>query len=92
MADYTPFTIGAEIAALLVAAEMADLNNEASVAVYLREVADDWNSAIDRWLYVSDTDWCRKFGVKGYYIRIATMNAAGRCALSGKYIGQKCNM
>ena len=26
---YTPFTIGAEIAALLVAAEMADLNNEA---------------------------------------------------------------
>jgi len=73
---YTPFTIGAEIAALLVAAEMADLNNEPSIAVYLREVADDWNSAVDRWLYVSDTDWCRKFGVKGYYIRIATMNAA----------------
>jgi len=72
---YTPFTIGAEIAALLVAAQMADLNNEASVATYFREVADDWNSAIDRWLYVSDTDWCRKYGVKGYYIRIAAMNA-----------------
>jgi glucoamylase len=72
---YTPFTIGAEIAALLVAAEMADLNNEPQLAVYLRETADDWYSAIDRWLYVSDTDWSRKFGVKGYYIRIATMNA-----------------
>jgi glucoamylase len=72
---YTPFTVGAEIAALLVAAEMADLNNEASMAVYLREVADDWYSAIDRWLYVSDTEWCRKYNVKGYYIRIATMNA-----------------
>ena len=72
---YTPFTIGAEIAALLVAAEMADLNHEPSIAIYLREVADNWYTAIDRWMYVSDTDWCRKFDVKGYYIRIATMNA-----------------
>ncbi len=72
---YTPFTIGAEIAALLAAAEMADLNNEASMATYLREVADNWHAAIDRWLYVSDTDWCRKYNVKGYYIRLATMNA-----------------
>jgi glucoamylase len=75
VSGYTPFTIGAEIAALLVAAEMADLNNEASVSAYLREVADDWHGAIDRWMYVSDTDWSRKFDVKGYYIRIATMNA-----------------
>jgi len=75
VSGYTPFTISAEIAALLVAAEMADLNNEPSIAVYLREVADDWHSAIDRWMYVSDTDWCKKFEVKGYYLRIATMNA-----------------
>ncbi len=75
VSGYTPFTIGSEIAALLVAAEMADLNNEASIAAYLRGVADDWNGAIDRWMYVSDTDWCRKFDVKGYYIRIAKMNA-----------------
>jgi len=75
VSGYTPFTISAEIAALLVAAEMADLNHEPSMAVYLREVADDWNSAIDRWMYVSDTDWCRKYDVKGYYLRIATMNA-----------------
>ncbi len=73
---YTPFTVASEIAALLVAAEMADLNKETSMAIYLRELADNWYSAIDRWLYVSDTDWSEKFGVKGYYIRIATMNAA----------------
>jgi len=73
---YTPFTIGAEITALLVAAEMADLNKQAPMAVYLREVADDWYSAIDRWLYVTDTDWSKKYNVKGYYIRIATMDTA----------------
>ncbi len=72
---YTPFTIGAEIAGLLTAAEMADLNHEGAAANYMREVADDWYSAIDRWIYVADTDWSRKFGVKGYYIRIAAMNA-----------------
>jgi glucoamylase len=72
---YTPFTVSTEIAALLVAAEMAELNNEKAVAVYLRETADDWYSAIDRWLYVQDGDWSKKFGVKGYYIRIAAMNA-----------------
>lgn len=72
---YTPFTVASEIAALLVAAEMADIKKEAFIAQHLREVADNWYSAIDRWMYVSDTDWCRKYGVKGYYIRIASMNA-----------------
>ena len=83
---YTPFTLGAQIAGLLVAAEMADLNNEASVAVYLREVADDWYSTIDRWIYVSDTDWARKYNVKGYYIRIATMNTAEDVASQEKIL------
>jgi glucoamylase len=68
---YTPFTVGAEIAALLAAADLADLNREASIATYLRETADVWHSSIDRWMYASETDWCRKFGVEGYYIRIA---------------------
>jgi glucoamylase len=68
---YSPFTVGAEIAALLAAADLADLNHEASVAAYLREIADVWNSCIERWMYVSGTDWCRKFDVEGYYVRIA---------------------
>jgi glucoamylase len=68
---YTPFTVAAEIAALLAAADLADLNAEKIMGIYLREVADVWNTSIDRWMYVSDTDWCRKFAVDGYYVRIA---------------------
>jgi len=68
---YTPFTVGAEIAALLAAADLADLNHEASIATYLRETSDVWNTSIERWMYASGTDWCRKFNVQGYYLRIA---------------------
>ena len=70
---YSPFTVGAEIAALLAAADLADLNHEAAIATYLREIADVWNSSIERWMYVSGTDWCREFNVEGYYVRIAPM-------------------
>jgi len=74
---YTPFTIAAEIAALLAAADLADLNYEASIATYLREIADVWHASIDRWMYVSGTDWCRKFKVEGYYVRIVPMETSG---------------
>jgi glucoamylase len=70
---YSPFTVGAEIAALLAAADLADLNHEAAIATYLREIADVWNTSVERWLYVSGTDWCSKFNVQGYYVRIAPM-------------------
>jgi glucoamylase len=70
---YSPFTVGAEIASLLAAADLADLNHEASIAAYLREIADVWNSSIERWMYDSGTDWCRKFNVDGYYVRIAPL-------------------
>jgi glucoamylase len=69
---YSPFTVGAEIAALLAAADMADMNNESAIAGYLREVADTWNDCIDSWMYVSGNDWGQKFGVEGYYIRIGS--------------------
>jgi glucoamylase len=68
---YSPFTVAAQIAAMLAAADLADLNHDAFVATYLREISDVWNESIDRWMYVSGTDWCRKFEVAGYYIRIA---------------------
>jgi glucoamylase len=68
---YTPFTVAAEIAALLAAADLADLNHESSIATPLREIADVWNSSIDRWMYMSATDWCARFKVDGYYVRIA---------------------
>ena len=68
---YTPFTVAAEIAALLAAADLADLNHESSIATHLREIADVWNTSIDRWMYMSATDWCARFKVDGYYVRIA---------------------
>ncbi len=68
---YSPFTVAAEIAALLAAADLADLHHEPSIAAYLRETADVWNGSIDRWMYVTGTDWCREFKVAGYYVRIA---------------------
>ncbi len=74
---YSPFTVAAEIAALLAAADLADLNHEASIATYLRETADVWNSSIEQWMYASGTDWCKKYNVEGYYIRIAPMTGEG---------------
>ncbi|MDE3208348.1 MAG: glucan 1,4-alpha-glucosidase, partial [Pseudomonadota bacterium] len=68
---YSPFTLAVTIAALLVAAELADRINEHTIAGYLRETADVWNDGIDRWTYVRDTRLSREVGVDGYYIRIA---------------------
>ena len=72
---YTPFTVAAQIAALLATADFADVNHENLIAEYLREIADVWHDSIDRWMYVSKTDWCGKFGVEGYYVRIVPKNA-----------------
>jgi glucoamylase len=70
-AGYSPFTVAAEIAGLLAAADLAELNHEAATAEYLREIADVWRDSIDRWMYAAGTNWCRQFGVAGYYVRIA---------------------
>ena len=53
---YAPFTIATEIAALLVAADLADAASNTIAAEYLRETADAWNASIERWLYVEGTE------------------------------------
>lgn len=68
---YSPFTVAAEIAALLVAAEMAEAHGEHGEAQYLRETADLWHSSIDDWMYAVDTELSRRVGVEGYYVRIS---------------------
>ncbi len=67
---YSPFTLAVEIAALLVAAELAD-HHEPAIASYLRETADAWNAMIEHWTYATDTELSRKLGIPGYYVRIA---------------------
>jgi glucoamylase len=72
---YSPFTLAVEVAALLCAADLADIH-EPALAGYLRDTADLWNSAIERWTYVTDTDLARRVGVDGYYVRIAPPETA----------------
>lgn len=68
---YNPFTLAAEIAGLLAAADMADDAGDSLAACYLRETADLWNHHIERWTYARDGELAREHGVDGYYVRIA---------------------
>jgi glucoamylase len=70
-AGYTPFTMAVQIAALLAAADIADVCEVEGVADFLRDTADAWNEQIEDWCFVTDTDLAREFGVAGYYVRIA---------------------
>ncbi|HEX4610499.1 MAG TPA: glycoside hydrolase family 15 protein [Urbifossiella sp.] len=72
---YSPFTVAAEIAALLVAADLATENGESGLAPYLRETADVWNAGIERWMYVTGTDLAKRVGVDGYYVRLGRPDA-----------------
>ncbi len=67
---YTPFTIGAEISALVVGAGLAKLAGDGDIHGYLLDTADSWYSCIDRWLYAKGGEFSKKFGVDGYYVRI----------------------
>ncbi len=69
-AGYSPFTLATEIAALLIAAQMADANGEHTIAQYLRETADSWNDSVESWTYVTGTRLAARCGVDGYYVRI----------------------
>ncbi len=77
---YNAYTIGASIAALLVAAEMAEARGEHREAEFLRETADAWYSTIDDWTYVRGTRLARRVGVEGYYLRIAPPDDRGEPA------------
>lgn len=70
-AGYSPFTLAAEISALLVAAEIAELTGHSQSAPILRDVADAWNDNIERWVYATGGDLAQQIGVEGYYVRIA---------------------
>jgi glucoamylase len=72
---YSPFTLAVEVAALLAAADIADLAGHSATATYLRETADNWNDNIERWTYATDTLLGRQIGVEGYYVRIAPPEA-----------------
>jgi glucoamylase len=72
---YSPFTLGAEIAALLVAAEVADTQHEPQIAAFLRDTADAWYDSIDDWMFVTGTELAQRCAVDGYYVRVAAPDA-----------------
>ncbi|MGA7220316.1 MAG: glucan 1,4-alpha-glucosidase [Candidatus Sulfotelmatobacter sp.] len=68
---YSPFTLAAEISALLAAAEIAELTGHRDEAAFMRDAADAWNDNIERWVYATGGDLAQQIGVDGYYVRIA---------------------
>jgi len=68
---YSPFTLAAEISALLAAADIADLTGHSDASATLRDVADAWNDNIERWTYATGGDLAEQLGVEGYYVRIS---------------------
>lgn len=74
---YSPFTLAAEVAALLVAADLAEGMDLAKEAQFLREMADTWNDNIERWIYATNSDLAKQVGVEGYYVRIAPDDGDG---------------
>ncbi len=76
-AGYSPFTLAAEISALLAAADIADLTGHGEQAPTLRDAADAWNDNIERWVYATGGDLAEQLGVSGYYVRIAPPDTDG---------------
>ena len=70
-AGYSPFTLAAEISALLAAAEIAELTGHPEQAQTMRDTADAWNDNIERWTYATNNDLAQQLGVDGYYVRIS---------------------
>ncbi len=86
---FSPFTIAVSVAAMLAAADMADINNEKALANYCREMADEWNSNIEKWTYITGTTLARKANVDGYYIRINPFYNISAEELGGNFIDLK---
>jgi glucoamylase len=76
-AGYSPFTLAAEISALLAGAEIADLTGHSDQAQTMRDTADAWNDNIERWVYATGGDLAKQLGVAGYYVRIAPPDTDG---------------
>ncbi len=74
---YSPFTLAAEVSALLVAADMAQAIGQIQPAEFLRQIADTWNDNIERWTYAVNSDSARQIGVEGYYVRITPPDTDG---------------
>jgi len=88
-AGYSPFTLAAEISALLAAAEIADLTNHPQQAEVMRDTADAWNDNIERWTYATGGDLAQQLGISGYYVRIAPPATDGAASPTQGFVAIK---
>ncbi|MBA8801670.1 glucoamylase [Agrobacterium sp. RC10-4-1] len=82
-AGYSPFTLAVEIAALLAAADLLDMEGDAAQATHLRQTADCWNEQIERWTFAGDPTLCSELDISGHYIRIASPGTTDAVQPSG---------
>lgn len=61
---YSPATIAAQIAGLVCAAEIANLNGDVTTAAKYLQTADNWAQGIDKWTVTKSGN------ASGYYLRI----------------------
>ncbi len=76
-AGYATFTLAVEIAALLVAAELAGQAGVPVMAQFLVETADYWHACLDDWTFARGTRLAAEIGVDGYYVRMAPARPPG---------------
>ncbi|HEY6764221.1 MAG TPA: glucan 1,4-alpha-glucosidase [Candidatus Sulfotelmatobacter sp.] len=76
-AGYSPFTLAAEISALLAAADIAELTGQSDIAQTLRDASDAWNDNIERWVYATGGDLAQQLGIEGYYVRLSPPDSDG---------------
>jgi glucoamylase len=76
-AGYSTYTLAVAVAALLVAAELAEMQGAPGEARFMRDTADAWNDAMDGWTFATGTALARRAGVSGYYVRIAPPSGLG---------------
>lgn len=68
---YSPFTLSAEISAVLAAADIAELTGHRDAIQILLDAADAWNDNVERWVYATGGDLAQQLGIDGYYVRIS---------------------
>jgi glucoamylase len=83
---YSPFTLAVEIAALLIAAEFAQEEGLPQIATYLTELADYWNSNIEKWMYITNSDLIKKLNVEGYYVRVSPPDVSDATSPKDGYV------
>lgn len=67
-AGINPFTLSVCIAALVAGAESGLM--EEGDRQYALSLADDWNSRLESWVYVRDSELDREHQISGHYIRL----------------------